>query len=67
MCYLKPAEYLLAQPYRLKIGRAESGTSLADALKNGPDEKFQQERLRLLDGLHPKGEPHAGDLLKTIE
>lgn len=67
MRHLKPAEYPLAQPYRLKIIRSEAGTRLADYVKTVPDEKFQQERLQLLNGLYPKGEPHAGDLLKVIE
>jgi len=67
MRHLKPAEYPLAQPYRLKIVTATSTTKIEDYVKNVPDEKFQQERLRLLNGLYPKGEPRAGDQLKTLE
>jgi predicted Zn-dependent protease len=67
MRHLKPAEYPLAQPFRLKIVTATSTTKIEDYVKNVPDEKFQQERLRLLNGLYPRGEPHEGALLKIIE
>jgi len=67
MRHLKPAEYPLAQPYRLKIVRVEGPIKLADYVKNVPDEKFQQERLELLNGLYPKGEPRPGDFLKVID
>jgi predicted Zn-dependent protease len=67
MRHLKPAEYPLAQPYRLKIVQVEGGIKLEDYVKNVPDEKFRQERLELLNGLYPKGEPRPGDLLKVID
>ena len=65
--HLKPAEYPLAQPYRLRIVTATSTTKLEDYVKRVPDETFKQERLRLLNGLYPKGEPRAGDMLKVVE
>jgi predicted Zn-dependent protease len=67
MRHLKPAEYPLAQPYRLKIVAATSTTKIEDYVKNVPGGRFQQERLELLNGLYPKGEPRAGDTLKVIE
>jgi len=67
MRHLKPAEYPLAQPYRLKIVTVSAGAKLEDYVKTVPDEKFQQERLELLNGLYPNGEPRAGDSLKVIE
>jgi predicted Zn-dependent protease len=67
MRHLKPAEYPLAQPYRLKIVTATSTTKIEDYVKSVPDEKFQKERLELLNGLYPKGEPRPGDSLKVIE
>jgi len=66
MRHLKPAEYPLAQPYRLKIVTATSTTKIEDYVKTVPDDEFQQERLELLNGLYPKGEPHAGDRLKVV-
>jgi predicted Zn-dependent protease len=64
---LKPAEYPLAQPYRIRIVQVSGKLGLADYVKRVPDETFQQERLELLNGLYPKGEPRAGDALKVIE
>jgi predicted Zn-dependent protease len=67
MRHLKPAEYPLAQPYRLKIVTATGATKIEDYVKNVPGEKFQKEQLELLNGLYPKGEPRAGDSLKVVE
>ena len=65
--HLKPAEYPLAQPYRLKIVTATATTKIEDYVKAVPDERLKKERLELLNGLYPKGEPQAGALLKVIE
>jgi predicted Zn-dependent protease len=65
--HLKPSEYPLAQPYRLKIVSASATTKLEDYVKNMPDEKLKKERLELLNGLYPKGEPKPGDQLKVVE
>jgi predicted Zn-dependent protease len=65
--HLKPAEYPLAQPYRLKVVTATATTKIEDYVKNVPAESLRQERLELLNGLYPKREPKAGDLLKIIE
>jgi predicted Zn-dependent protease len=65
--HLKPSEYPLAQPYRLKIITASAATRIEDYVKNVPDEKLRKERLQLLNGLYPKREPHVGELLKVIE
>jgi len=65
--HLKPSEYPLAQPYRLKIVTASATTKIEDYVKAVPDEKLKKERLELLNGLYPKREPKAGDLLKVVE
>ena len=67
MRHLKPSEYPLAQPYRLKIVSASATTKLEDYVKDVPEEKLKKERLELLNGLYPKREPQAGDLLKVVE
>ncbi len=67
MRHLKPSEYPLAQPYRLKVVQATQSTKLEDYVKNVPDEKFKKEQLELLNGLYPKREPKAGDTLKVVE
>jgi predicted Zn-dependent protease len=67
MRHLKPSEYPLAQPYRLKIVTATAATKIEDYVKNMPGEKFKKEELELLNGLYPKREPKAGDSLKVVE
>jgi predicted Zn-dependent protease len=67
MRHLKPAEYPLAQPYRLKVITVAADAKIEDYVKSMPGEQFQKEHLELLNGLYPKGEPRAGDLLKVVE
>jgi predicted Zn-dependent protease len=67
MRHLKPSEYPLAQPYRLKIVTATAATKIEDYVKDMPDEKLKKERLELLNGLYPKREPKPGDPLKVVE
>jgi predicted Zn-dependent protease len=67
MRHLKPSEYPLAQPYRLKILTATKTTRLEDYVKTMPGERFKQEQLELLNGLYPKREPKEGDPLKVVE
>jgi predicted Zn-dependent protease len=65
--HLKPAEYPLAQPYRLKIVTATATTKIQDYLKAVPDERHALERLELLNGLYPKRALRTGEPLKVIE
>lgn len=64
---MKPAEYPLAEPYRIKVITADEKTKLEDYSKDMPVEKFKLEELQLINGLYPKGEPKPGDLVKVVE
>jgi len=64
---MRPAEYPLAEPYRLKIIQATDQTKIDDYAKDMPVEKFKKEELRLLNGLYPKGEPKPGDTIKVVQ
>jgi len=64
---MKPTEYPLAEPYRIKIIQADEKTKIEDYAKDMPVEKFKQEELRLMNALYPKGEPKPGDLVKVVE
>src|SRR5437773_8623144 len=64
---MKPAEYPLAEPYRIKIITADEKTKLEDYSKDVPVEKFKLEELRLMNALYHKGEPKPGDLVKVVE
>jgi predicted Zn-dependent protease len=64
---LKPAEYPLAQPYRLKVIQATDKTKLDDYTKQVPLEKYQKEELEMLNGLYPNGKIQPGQYLKIVE
>jgi predicted Zn-dependent protease len=64
---MKPAEYPLAEPYRLKIIQATDKTKIEDYAKDMPVEKFKKEELLLLNGLYPKGQPQAGESIKVVQ
>jgi predicted Zn-dependent protease len=64
---LKPSEYPLAQPYRIKVVQATEHTRLEDYAKNVPVEKYQKEELELLNGLYPKGKVQPGQFIKVVE
>ena len=64
---LKPSEYPLAQPYRIKVIKATEKTKLEDYAKNVPVEKYQKEELQLLNGLYPERQDQAGQYLKVVE
>ncbi len=64
---LKPSEYPLAQPYRLKVVQATESTKLAEYAKNVPVEKYQKEELELLNGVYPNGKLQPGQLIKVVE
>jgi predicted Zn-dependent protease len=64
---LKPSEYPLAQPYRIKIIKATEQTKLEDYAKAVPSEKYQKEQLLMLNGLYPNGKIKPGQYLKVVE
>jgi predicted Zn-dependent protease len=65
---LKPSEYPLAQPYRIKVIKATEQTKLEDYAKNVPsDDGYQKEHLLMLNGLYPNGKVKPGQYLKVVE
>ena len=64
---LKPSEYPLAQPYRLKVIKADEKTKLDDYTKQVPLDKYQKEELEMLNGLYPNGKVTPGQYVKVIE
>jgi len=64
---LKPAEYPLAEPYRIHIVQAKADTKYDDFAKNIPHEKYQKEELELLNGDYPGGKIVPGQMLKVVE
>ena len=64
---LKPAEFPLAEPFRVKIRTADASTRLEDHAAAVPVERFQKEELQLINGLYPNGVPKPGSLYKVVE
>ncbi len=63
---LAPEERALAQPLRIRLHRARAGERFADLAAGSPLGRHATERLRLLNGLYPDGEPTPGQLLKLV-
>ena len=59
-------ERLLAKPLRLKVVKSTSETNFKSLANQSPLEKYQEEQLRLLNGLYPQGKANSKALLKII-
>jgi predicted Zn-dependent protease len=64
---LKQNELTQAQPYKIKIIRADENTRMADLAKQSPLQKYPEQQLRLLNDLYPDKEPKPGQLIKIVE
>lgn len=64
---LKPAEFPLAEPFRVRIRTADASTRLEDYAAAVPVERFQKEELQLINGLYPNGALKPGSLYKVVE
>ena len=67
MRHLRPSEFPLAEPYRVKILKATDKTRIEPYVKDMPVEKFKKEELELLNGLYPNREPKPGEYLKIVQ
>jgi predicted Zn-dependent protease len=59
-------ERLLAQPLRLKIVETTDETNFKSLAEQSPLEQYQEEKLRLLNGLYPQGKANSKSLLKIV-
>jgi predicted Zn-dependent protease len=64
---LKQSELQAAEPYKIKIIRADENTRIADLAKQSPLPKYAEQQLRLLNDLYPDKEPKPGQLIKIVE
>jgi predicted Zn-dependent protease len=64
---LRPAEYVLAEPYRLKILRATAGTRLAEYAEQIPAQKYKREELELINAVYPNKPLPVGEYIKIVE
>jgi predicted Zn-dependent protease len=64
---LKPAEFPLAEPYRIKLIKATPGMRLAEFAPAVPEERYREEQLELMNGLYPRKPPPPGEFIKIVE
>jgi predicted Zn-dependent protease len=64
---LRPSEYPLAEPFRLRVKKATADTRLETYADSVPVSRYQKEELLLLNGLYPDRKLAAGDLYKVVE
>lgn len=64
---LRPSEYPLAEPYRLRVRTATATDRIEDYADSVPVERFQKEELMLINGLYPDGRLRDGQLFKVVE
>jgi predicted Zn-dependent protease len=64
---LRPAEFPLAEPYRIKIVKATDQTNIAAYAADMPEDKFKKETLELINALYPNKKPKPGQLFKIVE
>ena len=56
----------IAKPLRMHIIKAEPGMTISKLAKQTPYTDHAEERLRLLNGIFPKGEIKPGQLVKVV-
>ena len=64
---LRPAEFPLAEPYRLKVVKATDKTKLSDYAADMPEVQFKKETLELINAMYPNKKPAPGQLFKIVE
>ncbi len=64
---LRPSEFPLAEPYRIKVVQATEKTKLTDYAAEMPEDKFKKETLELINAMYPNKKPKAGQLFKIVE
>jgi predicted Zn-dependent protease len=64
---LRGDELQRAEPDRIRVVQAGSGTTMQALAAETPLTRYQEQQLRLFNRLYPKGEPQAGDYVKTVK
>jgi predicted Zn-dependent protease len=64
---LRPSEFPLAEPYRIKVVKATEKTSLSDYAADMPEDRYKKETLELINAMYPNKKPPPGALFKIVE
>src|ERR1043165_7063487 len=54
---LKPSEFPLAEPYRIKVMKATDSTNMSEYAAEMPEDKFKKETLELINAFYPNQKP----------
>jgi len=58
---------LVAKPPRVQILRAEEDTTMEALAARSPITNYALDKLRVINGLYPHGQPEPGQLIKVID
>ena len=57
----------VAKPPRVQILRAETDTTMEGLAASSPITNYALQKLRVMNGLYPDGQPEPGQLIKVID
>ncbi len=64
---IRPSEREIAKPFHLKVIKAKPGMTIVQLARESAFPDHAEERLRLLNGLFPRGEITPGQLVKIVK
>ena len=60
-------DFAVARVPKVQVVRAESGTTMELLAEQSPIPNYALDKLRVINGLYPDGQPEPGQLLKVID
>jgi predicted Zn-dependent protease len=60
-------DFKKARTPTLQVVRAEQGTTMEELAKQSPITNYALDKLRVMNGLYPNGEPEPGQLIKIVD
>ncbi len=57
----------VAKVPKIQVVRAEEGTTMASLAEQSPITNYALDKLRVMNGLYPNGEPEPGQLIKIVD
>jgi predicted Zn-dependent protease len=64
---LKPSEFPLAEPYQIRLVKAQSGITVEKLATASPIQKYPVQTLRLINDLYPNKNPDPGQIVKVVD
>ena len=61
------ADRLAAKEPKLQVVRAEEGTTMEALAATSPITNYALDKLRVINGLYPNGQPVPGQLIKIVD